>query len=144
MLRFGFLLVAFAVGCGDPDGFDTDGFTAPEVVQLQLGATEWCGATNGKRCAFMGGGASRISLVDFVTHDTVGRADVGSDGTSEIVIKNRRERANWLTEDLRMIARHELGHHFGCKVELGAGHAIAFRGQESELITAEDLACVGL
>jgi hypothetical protein len=142
MTKLVFLLVAFAaMGCGDPNGFDVDGFTAAEVVQIQLAATEWCGATNGKRCAYMQGGASKISIVDSIDIDVVGRSDVSSDGTSEILIKNRRDRSNWLTEDLRMIARHELGHHFGCRFELGDGHAIAFRGHESRDITNEDIAC---
>jgi hypothetical protein len=63
---------------------------------------------------------------------------------STIRILNRRDADGWLDHDLFETARHELGHHFGCRIDMAPGHWMSGHDNQSSEITVEDMHCVDL
>lgn len=116
------ILCAGVWGCYDkPHQFQTNQeFTPAEIDVVQAAADEWCTASDGRACARIGvDGDSDLTLAKSMpprcSPNAIGlhsRIDYNS-GASHITILDQRNQDEWLVL-LYNVARHELGHHWGC------------------------------
>ena len=109
-------LVGFSsVGCAsDPHRFSTSGFSLEQEQAIRSAADEWCSSSNGAACPVIGDGDSHIiGLGEFaaqpVYESTLGLHIRRAEGASDIYLLTSLS-----ADELRLVALHELGHHFGC------------------------------
>lgn len=91
-------------------------YTQSQIDIIQSAMDDWCTASEGQFCAEIGEGSSRIYLSTLENMpkvkghaNTIGVQWSYDHGSSTIYFVNTLQ-----NNDLKLVALHELGHHFGC------------------------------
>jgi hypothetical protein len=134
------VVALLTVGCShDRNTFYLSGATVEERALIQAAIDEWCEV--GGLCATLTDDSSAASTITVVA-DMPAYPD-----SSGLHIPRHNGGDIWIARDLsndvRVTALHELGHHFGCQAHLDSPTTVMYysEGRTADHLTDSDLTC---